>query len=267
MIRMPHHSIPREIKYSFEGKRALIITTSHGSLDKVDPQTGKTVKKGKPTGVHASELTEAYDFFTSANLQVDIASVKGGEIPVDPFSMLPLVRTSYDKKWLNNIEFQKKIKSSISIKDVDVSVYDYIFIAGGWGAAYDLGQSDVLGEKITEANAQKKIIGTVCHGCLGLAKALKEDGSPLVKNVNVTGVSNRQLKEVMKSGTPLHPETEMKRLGARYTNETGIIETFKSLVVVDVQNRLVTGQNQKSTIDTVYLMFDLAEGELDQLMT
>jgi len=42
-------------------------------------------------------------------------------------------------------------------------------MAGGWGAAYDLGYSKILGEKISEAYyAQTPVIGSVCHGALGL---------------------------------------------------------------------------------------------------
>ncbi len=53
---------------------------------------------------------------------------------------------------------------------------------GAGGAAYDLGQSEELGQKITEAYSQNKIIGAVCHGPLGLLKAVDENGNALVKD-------------------------------------------------------------------------------------
>jgi hypothetical protein len=34
-------------------------------------------------------------------------------------------------------------------------------MAGGWGACYDLGTSEVLGKKITEANANSILPGSV----------------------------------------------------------------------------------------------------------
>ena len=64
--------------YQLPGKRALVITTSHGVLN-IPGETG-----GEPTGVMASEMTHPYYGFTDAGMQVDIASIKGGQIPVDP---------------------------------------------------------------------------------------------------------------------------------------------------------------------------------------
>ena len=44
-----------------------------------------------------------------------------------------------------------KLQNSKSIKDIDFTEFDIIFISGGWGAAYDLGYSQLLGIKISEA--------------------------------------------------------------------------------------------------------------------
>src|SRR5512139_3554944 len=60
-------------KYDLGGRRALVITTSQGVL-------GDT---GKKTGVYASEMTVPYYQFLDAKMQVDVASIKGGEIPIE----------------------------------------------------------------------------------------------------------------------------------------------------------------------------------------
>ena len=54
------------------GKRALIITTSHGVL----AAPGET--EGPATGVMASEFTHPYYTFLDGGMEVDIASIKGG---------------------------------------------------------------------------------------------------------------------------------------------------------------------------------------------
>ena len=54
-----------------------------------------------------------------------------------------------DKRSRKDDVFQNKVTKSLKIDNVDFTQYDVIFLAGGWGAAYDLGQSDVLGEKIS----------------------------------------------------------------------------------------------------------------------
>ena len=77
---------------------------------------------------------------------------------------------------------QAKVTNSIAVEDVDFTVYDIVLLSGGWGAAYDLGQSPVLGKKISEAyySEKKPLIGGVCHGVLGLIKALDSEGNLLI---------------------------------------------------------------------------------------
>ena len=60
------------------GKRALIITTSHSVL----AAPGET--EGPETGVMASEFTHPYYSFLDAGMDVDMASIQGGQIPIDP---------------------------------------------------------------------------------------------------------------------------------------------------------------------------------------
>ena len=74
-------------------------------------------------------------------------------------------------------DFRDKVAHSLAIGDLDMTQYDVVFLAGGWGAAFDFGFSEDLGAKITEANAAGKVIGGVCHGPLGLLNAKGVDGS------------------------------------------------------------------------------------------
>ena len=46
----------------------------------------------------------------------------------------------------------------------------------------------------------------------------------------------------------MHPETELRRLGADYQKNEAFKDFFATLVVVD--NNLVTGQNQNSSGET-----------------
>ncbi|MEO1255975.1 MAG: type 1 glutamine amidotransferase domain-containing protein, partial [Bacteroidota bacterium] len=61
--------------YDLSGKKALIVTTSHGILNKPGETTGP------PTGIFASEMTIPYYDFLDANMEVDVASIKGGKVP------------------------------------------------------------------------------------------------------------------------------------------------------------------------------------------
>jgi len=238
--------------YELPGRRALVITTSHGVLN----EPGET--DGPPTGVAASELTHPYYAFLGAGMQVDVASVKGGPIPVDPQSLGFMTRTPEDDRFLADPDLQAKAKNSLRIDDLDFTRYDAIFIAGGWGAAYDLGYSDVLGKKVSEAyGAGTPILGSVCHGALGLVRAKDRDGNLLIAGRRMTGVSDKQVHELGIEVTPLHPETELRRAGALYESATAFRDVFATHVVVDDERRFVTGQNQNSGRATAHEMMKL----------
>ena len=109
------------------GKRALIITTSHGVLNAPGETTGDA------TGVFGSELTHPYYTFTDGGMKVDVASIKGAEIPIDPNSFNRPVITPEDKRYLKDSVFQAKVKNSIPIADIDFTQYDIIFLFRGLG--------------------------------------------------------------------------------------------------------------------------------------
>jgi putative intracellular protease/amidase len=128
-------------------------------------------------------------------------------------SLPAIIRTPADDRLLAGEVLRTKITDSLPIAAVDISAYDIVYLAGGWGAAYDLGFSEPLGAKITEANAAGTIVGGVCHGPLGLINATASSGRPLVEGRHVTGVSNRQVRDLRITHTPQHPETELRRRG------------------------------------------------------
>ena len=240
------------------GKRALIITTSHSVL----AAPGET--EGPATGVMASELTHPYYTFLDGGMEVDVASIKGGEIPIDPQTLQFMIISPEDERYLNDPIAQAKVENSIPITEVDIDQYDIVFISGGWGAAYDLAQSPVLADKITESYYGDKaaIIGGVCHGVLGLVNAKDREGNLLIAGRRMTGVSDKQVKELGIEITPMHPESELRKAGAIYESQTAFRDMFATHVVVDNEQRFVTGQNQNSGLETSHrMMLVLAERE------
>ena len=232
------------------GKRALIITTSHSVL----AAPGET--EGPATGVMASEFTHPYYTFLEGGMEVDIASIQGGEIPIDPQTLQFMVRSPEDDRYLDDAIAQAKVKNSIPIADVDIGQYDIVFISGGWGAAYDLAQSPVLAAKVSESYYGDKaaMIGGVCHGVLGLVNARDRDGKLLIAGRRMTGVTDKQIKELGIEMTPLHPETELRKAGVVFESQTAFRDILATHVVVDEEKRFVTGQNQSSGLETAYAM-------------
>ena len=132
-------------------------------------------------------------------------------------------------------------------------------MAGGWGAAYDMAQSAELAELISNANAHGKILSSVCHGALGLVSAKGQDGEPLIQGRRVTGVTDRQIKQLGVTVTPKHPETEMRKAGAAFEADTAAIEMLATHVVVD--GNIVTGQNQNSGHETSHRVLELLQAQ------
>lgn len=231
------------------GRRALIVATNHGVLN-----------NGKPTGVFASELTVPYYAFLGAGMEVDVASPLGGVVPVEPQSLKPVLRTESCDRYLADSELQQKLRQSLAVGDLDMDRYDIVFLSGGWGAAFDLGNSEELGEKITESNELGLVIGGVCHGPLGLLKAKATDGSPLLEGRKATAVTDKQIRELRVTDTPQHPETELRKAGARFESASRFRDPLANHWVVD--GNLVTGQNQNAAPMVAREMMKLASQRL-----
>jgi putative intracellular protease/amidase len=247
LMSFGYHPDYDKVSYNFKNKKALIITTSHGIL-------GET---GKKTGVYPSEMTIPYYEFLDAGLDVDIASIKGGEVPIEPIGLRFPMKSHQDKRYLKDDVAKEKTKHSLKIDSINFLDYDIIFMAGGWGASYDLGTSDILGNKITEAYAKGILLGSVCHGVLGFIMAKDANGHPLVEGKKMTGVTDKQVEELDISITPMHPETELRKHGAIYQSNTRYRDFFATLTVVD--GNIVTGQNQNSSGETAQKLLNILQ--------
>ena len=230
-----HFAAPRR---NLAGKRALVIATSHDTL-------GDT---GKKTGVFASEMTAPYYTFLDAGMSVEVASVRGGKIPIEPMSVKWPLRSSHDSRFLKDADFRRKTDASPSVSGIDGAQYDAVFLAGGWGAAFDFEQSPELGRLLLQAEEAGAVIGGVCHGPLGLLAARRGNGQPLVNGRRVTAVTDKQVNELGITHTPRHPERDLRAAGAKFEASTKFRDIFASHVVAD--GRLVTGQNQNDGAET-----------------
>jgi len=235
-------------EYDLTGKKALIVTTSHGVLNK----PGET--DGPATGVFASEMTIPYYEFLDANMEVDVASIKGGEIPIDPQSFYYFLRAPQDDRFLEDEEFQQKVMNSIPVSSVDFEDYDIVFFSGGWGAAYDMA-SERVATKVTEGYYNSDVLyGSVCHGALAFTEAKDSIGNYLVEGRTMTGVTQKQLREFGIEYTPKHPQEELEKAGVVYKANTKFIDPLATITVIDEEKRFVTGQNQNSSHETAQLM-------------
>lgn len=230
---------------NLKGKRALVIATSHDTL-------GDTSKK---TGVFASEMTAPYYTFLDAGMDVDIASIKGGAVPIEPMSTRWPLKSEHDDRFLRDRNLRQKTAQASAVGQLDGARYDAVFLAGGWGAAFDFEQSPELGRLLLQADDGGAVIGGVCHGPLGLLAARRGNGYPLVSGRALTAVTDKQVKELGITHTPRHPERDLRAAGARFESSTRFRDIFASHVTVD--GRLVTGQNQNDGAETADRMMQV----------
>jgi len=236
-----HYTIP---DFNLKGRRALVVCTSH---DRLDPLK-------RATGAFGSEFTVPYYAFINAGMDVEMASPKGGKIPIQPPSWSWPLACADDRRFMKDKDAMAKLNNSRKISDIRPDEYDVIFMAGGWGAAYDLMQSEDLADLVTQANAQGKILGSVCHGALGLCSAKGIDGEPLVKGRRVTGVTNAQINHFGIAVTPKHPEEELRRAGGLFECQHGWRDPFATHTTID--GNLITGQNQNSGYETSHRILE-----------
>lgn len=244
-------------KFELVGRSALIVTTSHSKLG------DQNCSSCKASGVYGEEMTAPYYLFRDAGLHVTIATIDGGTVPIDPTYNSSLLQTSYDKRFYADPQAYVDSHNTRSVAQTDFSQFDIIFMAGGWGAAWDLGTSDALGRAITRAYAnQSQLLGSVCHGALGFIKATKPDGSLVCNGTRMTGVTDRQIHQLgIAKITPLHPEDALKAAGATYECKHGLVsDLLENDVVVD--GRIVTGQNQMGSCQVSQLLMQMLQNRL-----
>lgn len=205
--------------------------------------TGMYASGDLETGLWLSELTHIYHSAEKHKYEVTIASPQGGEVPVDPESLKPLVLDKLSKEYWEDIDFRKKLQHAKSLEEVFMEQFDCVYLAGGHGSMYDFPKNAILQIIIKNQYEGNRIVAAICHGVCGLLNVQLSGGEYLIKGKKLTGYSwfeetlARRKKEV-----PFDLEEALKERGADY--EKAFIP-MTSKVVVD--GNLITGQNPFSS--------------------
>jgi putative intracellular protease/amidase len=198
---------------------------------------------GTKTGLWLSELTHFLDVVQQAGFATEVASPKGGRIPLDEKSDTAKERREpSNAKFLADPKFVASLERSMSCEAIDPSAYSAIYLAGGHGTMWDFRKSPALQKLISAFYATDKLIAGVCHGVAGFVDSVDAKGQVIVRGKVVTGFSN--LEDAIGGTKKLMPfllEDALKESGANYRKN---LIPFTSRVEVD--GRLITGQNPQS---------------------
>jgi len=212
------------------------------------------------TAFWLSEVTHPYWHLTERVVQVDFASPQGGKVVFDPYSD-PYFEKSTEpddlvsKGFLSDKALAAKLETTLRLKDVDLSVYDAIHVAGGRGATFDLFPNEDVAKALEYFWARDKVVGAICHGAIALGNIPDR-----VRGRRLTGFTlegDQQLQALFGSGflIPHYPQTVLEQTGAVYFSK----EPYAPCVVVD--GKLVTGQNQQSASEYALALLHKMTGQ------
>lgn len=206
------------------GKCILVVVTSH---DRIDPD--------HPTGLWFEEFAIPYEAFRKAGFAVTVASPNGGRAPIDPRSA-----PNQDQAQMYGAAVAA-LCDTRALKGIDAGEYAAIFFPGGHGTMFDM-PSEPVGRLVSQFADAGKVVAAVCHGPAAFVRAVRADGTPLVKGRKVTAFTNEEERAVeLDRLMPFLLESRLRELGAEFVPAP----RWSDHVVVD--GRVITGQNPQSS--------------------
>lgn len=225
-------------------KPVLMVLTSHGTK-------GAT---GEPTGFYLGELTHPLAELEAAGIPYELASIQGGEPPVDGLDFQDTVNVRY---WAD-LGFRERLSHTQRLGDVDASKYSAIFFAGGHGAMWDFSTSPDVSRITREIYEAGGMVGAVCHGPAALVNVALGNGAYLVAGKNVSAFTDDEERAVqLDKVVPFLLASTLTQRGAHHH----AAPDWTAKVVVD--GRLVTGQNPQSAAGVGAAMRDLLLASVD----
>lgn len=224
--------------------KIIMVLTSHDQL-------GDTEFK---TGFWLEEFATPYYIFKDADVEITLASPKGGQPPLDPKSDEADFQTDSTRRFKNDTAAQAVLANTRKLSEIKAADYDAIFYPGGHGPLWDLSTNSNSIGLIETMFASGKPVAAVCHAPAVLLHAKASDGTPLVKGKSVTGFSNTEEDAVQLSKiVPFLLEESLKEKGATYSKG----EDWQSYAIKD--GLLITGQNPASSAATANALLGLLQ--------
>jgi putative intracellular protease/amidase len=212
------------------------------------------------TAFWLSEVTHPYWHLTERGVDVDLASPQGGKVVFDPYSDPYFDKTTepddlVSKGFLADKALRAKLETTLKLKDVDLTKYDAIHVAGGRGATFDLFPNEDVARVLEHFWSRDKVVGAICHGAIALGNIPER-----IRGRRVTGYTlegDKQLQAMFGSGflIPHYPQTVLEDAGAVYKR----VGANDPCVVVD--GKLVTGQNQQSASEYALALLHTMAGQ------
>ena len=208
--------------------KILILMTNRDHLD-----------NGEKNGTFALELTHAVHEFVEAGYDYELASIKGGAVPIYGEDFDP--DDEVNKKLLSDEKVVNEIQNTRLIEDVNFEDYAAIYYPGGFGLLWDLAIDETVGKRTGKFLEDGGVVGAVCHGPAGFLPVTYADGSSMLDGLTVTGFTR---EEEIDYGTidkiPFLLEESLNRKAARFEK----VQPWGENVIT--QGKVISGQNPQS---------------------
>lgn len=205
--------------------------------------TGEFAGGKLETGLWLGEFTHMYHNAKECGYEVTVANPNGGDTPVDPVSLKPMMLDDLSKNYWDSPVFREILEHAKSFDEVSRQRFDCVYLAGGHGAMYDFPDNTVLQDIIRKHYEDDGLVAAICHGVSGLLNVKLSDGEYLVRDKRLTGFSwFEESVAGRKNDVPFNLEADLKARGARYKKA---LIPMTSEVVTD--GNLITGQNPSSS--------------------
>ena len=220
------------VSFSSQGKteqnkiaRVLMLISSYGTEQAPD------------LSYDLEELAQSYLVMSDHDIELDIASPKGGAVMVK--------NNKDDLAYIQRFKALAltKLQNTIPSERIDVADYDAVFVVGGGGAMMDLPFHQETQRVLKEFVINEKVITAVCHGPAALVDIKMPSGEYFVKGRKVNSFTNVEERAFSKENADKFVFLIEDRL-----NQNGAVfmSNQPMLPFVAVDGNLITAQNPSS---------------------
>ncbi|MFL0459972.1 type 1 glutamine amidotransferase domain-containing protein [Kytococcus sedentarius] len=155
--------------------------------------TGWTLEDGTvhPTGYWAAELTEPHRILTEAGWE-NVFATPGSAAPTLDEASLGIMGGTKAKREKTRVYLDSlagELSGPLSLKEVDLDVYDLVLYPGGHGPMEDLAYDPVSGAMLRDRLTSDRPLALVCHAPAAVLAATDEQGRNAFRGLRMTGFS------------------------------------------------------------------------------
>jgi putative intracellular protease/amidase len=227
----------------------MTTTIPRKALISISSYHGVIYPDGTKTGLFYTEALHAFEVFTQAGFQVELAS-ETRTFGLDDLSLTDRFLAGDDKAVFDNPEHPFNVALNSQLKkasDVNKEEYGLFFGSAGHAALYDYPSARGLQQIAADVWSRGGIVAAVCHGPVILPEVIDStNGKSIIEGKTVTGFTVEgeivlKVLDKLKSDGVIPVVDAVEKVGADYSSPMHPFDDYSITA-----GRLVTGANPAS---------------------